>query len=135
MIKPGKLKIISLILFCTAILFCSQTEQVTSATKVEGKLNINTATVQEFTLLPMIGPSKAAAVVTYREENGPFEAIEDLVKVKGIGRRTLQRLEPYLMLKGESNLNVVVVAKTGSKNAPATGEKNQEIKEEPEKEQ
>lgn len=82
---------------------------VHGATQVEGQLNINTATVEEFVLLPMIGPSKAAAIVAFREENGPFESIGDMVNVKGIGRRTLQRLEPFLKLEGESDLRVVVV--------------------------
>ena len=93
--------------------------RVFGATKIEGKLNINTATVNELVLLPGIGPSKAAIIAAYREENGPFENIEDLINVKGIGRRTLQKLEPYLKLDGDSDLQVVVVDSSTSKDSTA----------------
>ena len=52
-----------------------------------GKLNINTATVEEFTSLPNIGPSRAAAIVDYREREGPFESVDDLMNVGGIGEK------------------------------------------------
>lgn len=95
---------------CAIILFnFLNMNDINAATRIEGKLNINTATVSEFTLLPGIGPSKAAAIAAYREGNGSFESLEDLINVKGIGRRTLQKLEKYLKLDGESDLRVVVV--------------------------
>jgi competence ComEA-like helix-hairpin-helix protein len=55
-------------------------------------ININTA--NEETLdqaLDGIGPKKAQAIVTYREEHGPFTSVDDLTQVKGIGRGTLDR--------------------------------------------
>ena len=52
-----------------------------------GKLNINTATVEEFTSLPNIGPSRAAAIVDYREREGPFDSVDDLMNVGGIGEK------------------------------------------------
>ena len=52
-----------------------------------GKLNINTATVEEFTSLPNIGPSRAAAIVDYREREGPFVSVDDLQNVGGIGEK------------------------------------------------
>lgn len=54
-------------------------------------VNINTASAQEIAdALKGVGPSKAAAIVEYREKNGPFQSVEDLVQVKGIGPSTLQ---------------------------------------------
>ena len=50
-----------------------------------GKLNINTATVEQFTSLPNIGPSRAAAIVDYREREGPFDSVDELKNVGGIG--------------------------------------------------
>lgn len=50
-----------------------------------GKLNINTATVEQFTSLPNIGPSRAAAIVDYREREGPFGSVDELKNVGGIG--------------------------------------------------
>lgn len=52
------------------------------------KININTATVDELARLQRVGPAYAARIVEYREQNGPFEKIEDLLKVRGIGPKT-----------------------------------------------
>jgi comEA protein len=59
-------------------------------------LNINTATINDFTQLPRIGPSIAKRIVAYRAENGPFRSTDELLKVKGIGPKTLERIKPYL---------------------------------------
>ena len=58
-----------------------------------GRLNINTATVEELTTLPNIGPSRAAAIVDYREHEGPFSSIDDLMNV-GRDRREDYGLDP-----------------------------------------
>lgn len=50
-------------------------------------LDINTATAEELTALPGLGPEKAAALVAYREEHGPFAALADAAAVKGISLR------------------------------------------------
>ncbi len=52
-----------------------------------GKLNINTATVEDFISLPNIGPSRAAAIVGHRERVGPFTSVDDLKNVTGIGEK------------------------------------------------
>jgi len=57
------------------------------------RININTATEDELQTLPRIGPAMAAKIVQYREENGRFDSIEALKKVKGIGAKTYERLE------------------------------------------
>ena len=64
----------------------------TSASWAEdtGKININTASVQEIAKLEKIGPSYAERIVQYRKEHGPFEKPEDLMKVKGIGPKTFE---------------------------------------------
>jgi competence protein ComEA len=55
-------------------------------------ININTASAEELTALPGIGEQKAAAIVEYREANGPFQTVEDLLLVPGIGETTLDGL-------------------------------------------
>lgn len=56
-------------------------------------ININTASASRLTDLPGIGPSKAKAIVEYRESHGAFAAPEDLMKVKGIGEKTYSALK------------------------------------------
>ena len=56
------------------------------------KVNINLATSEELQTLTGIGPSKAEAIIAYREEQGPFTKIEDLLEVTGIGEKSLEKL-------------------------------------------
>ncbi len=54
-------------------------------------VNINTADADALAeALEGVGPAKAQAIVSYREANGPFENVEDLLQVEGIGERTLE---------------------------------------------
>jgi len=61
-----------------------------------GLININTASLQELDTLPGIGPSKAAAIIDYRQKNGPFDTIEDIMKVSGIGQVTFEKLKSLI---------------------------------------
>jgi len=54
------------------------------------KVNINTATAEEIAQLKNIGSTYAMRIVEYRQENGPFEKAEDILKVKGIGEKTYE---------------------------------------------
>lgn len=58
---------------------------ITDSAKTSGKVSINTATKEELMTLTGIGDSKAEDIIKYREENGPFKAIEDIKNVSGIG--------------------------------------------------
>lgn len=58
----------------------------------EGKLNINTATVQELTVLSGIGEVLAQRIVEYREKNGPYKDTSDLLNIKGIGPVKLKNI-------------------------------------------
>lgn len=61
-----------------------------------GTLELNRATAPEWERLPGIGPSLAARIVADRAERGPFRSPEGLLRVRGIGPRTLERIRPYL---------------------------------------
>src|SRR5207237_8224345 len=68
-----------------------------------GTANLNQASEESLELLPGIGPTKAHRIVEWRGKH-PFRKIEDLVKVKGIGKKTFARLRPYLAIAGETTL-------------------------------
>ncbi|MEC7469509.1 MAG: ComEA family DNA-binding protein [Pseudomonadota bacterium] len=55
-------------------------------------VNLNAANVEQLMALPGIGKSKAQAIVAYREEQGPFSSVDDLINVKGIGKKLLAKL-------------------------------------------
>lgn len=61
-------------------------------------VSLNHANVTELESLPEVGPVTAEAIVAWREQNGAFSAIDELLEVDGIGEKTLQRLTPYVTL-------------------------------------
>jgi len=73
-----------------------------------GKVNVNKASAEQLALLPRVGPSIAARIVEFREENGEFAAPEDLMLVRGIGEKTFELLEPYVALSGATTLSAKV---------------------------
>jgi competence ComEA-like helix-hairpin-helix protein len=67
------------------------------AEKQQGyRIDVNQATVYELIHLPDIGPALAERIVQYRDQHGPFRALEDLRQVGGIGPQTLKSMAPYL---------------------------------------
>jgi competence protein ComEA len=71
----------------------------------KGVVNINTASAEQLQLLPRVGPALAGRIIAFRETNGPFRSIDEIVAVKGIGERSFAKLEPYLTTKGETTLS------------------------------
>ncbi|RBP02393.1 helix-hairpin-helix domain-containing protein [Rossellomorea aquimaris] len=63
------------------------------------RININTATQQEFETLPGIGPAKASTFIQYREEHGPFAAIEEIQNISGVGEKTFEKLKEYIYVQ------------------------------------
>ncbi|HKB07493.1 MAG TPA: helix-hairpin-helix domain-containing protein [Candidatus Polarisedimenticolia bacterium] len=62
------------------------------------KVNINTAGVDELVALPGIGKAYAERIVEYRQKNGPFKKVEDLLNVRGIGEKTFDRIRERLTI-------------------------------------
>lgn len=62
----------------------------------DSRVNINQASKEELETLPGIGPAKAQAILDFREENGSFKEVEDLLQVNGIGEKTLENLIEYI---------------------------------------
>ena len=68
---------------------------------VEGRVNINTAGLEELMTLPGIGEARARAIIDDREANGPFLYPEDLTRVAGIGEGILDRLLDQITTGGQ----------------------------------
>ncbi|MGB0714079.1 MAG: ComEA family DNA-binding protein [Gammaproteobacteria bacterium] len=62
-------------------------------------VNLNTADADALSALNGIGESRAQAIVAYRDANGPFKSVDDLVQVKGIGEKLLAKLKPMLTVE------------------------------------
>ena len=73
----------------------------TAAPKAPTLIDINTATAEELTALPGLGPRKAAALVAYREAHGPFRSVDELIAVEGIGEGKLEKLRELVTVEEE----------------------------------
>lgn len=63
-----------------------------------GKINLNTASSTDLEQLSGIGPQKASAIVTYRETEGPFKTIEEVMNVSGIGEKTFEGMKEEIVV-------------------------------------
>jgi len=61
-------------------------------------LNLNVATADQLAQLPGIGPTTAQSIVDFREKSGPFRRVEDLLAIRGISRKKLEAIRPYVIV-------------------------------------
>jgi competence protein ComEA len=87
----------------------------------DGVVNIQTASAEELQRLPGIGPSKAAAIIAFRERTA-FRRVEDILRVRGIGRATFRRLRPYLSVSGATTLAAEVATQRATPDAADDGD-------------
>lgn len=71
----------------------------TGGTSPAGKLNLNTADVDQLKILPGIGEVRAQAIVSHREDNGAFTSVDALLDVSGIGVATLESLRDFIEVR------------------------------------
>jgi competence protein ComEA len=67
-----------------------------AASTVGAPLNLNTATVTQLEALPGVGMKVAERIVEYRQKNGGFKRVEDLMNVRGVGEKSFVKLKPML---------------------------------------
>jgi competence protein ComEA len=66
-------------------------------------VNLNTAAAAELATLPGIGERTAARIIEYRQKNGPFKKIEELMNVQGIGEKSFLKLKPQLTVVSKTD--------------------------------
>ena len=79
----------------TSLVLPGATEASSSGSS-QDLININTASVEELDSLPSIGPTIAQRIIDYRDENGPFQTIEDILNVSGVGPSTFDQIKDLI---------------------------------------
>ncbi len=93
------LRIVALSAAFVALFFASSGAAfAASAPAPAGKVNINSASVEQLAALPGIGDTLATRIVEQRQKSGGFKSVQELMTVKGIGEKNLAKLEPHLTL-------------------------------------
>lgn len=68
-----------------------------------GIVNINTASASDLEALPGIGAKTAARIVDYRQKNGPFKKVEELMNVRGVGEKNFLKLKPQISVASKTD--------------------------------
>ena len=70
----------------------------TDTNDTSGKININTASLEQLMEIPGIGESKARAIITYRDTNGGFSSIEEVMNIEGIKEGVFSKMKEYIVV-------------------------------------
>lgn len=97
------LLVLALAVTASAVL-AAEAKEKEAKSDSRGVVNVNQASESQLALLPRIGPALAARIVEFRETNGEFKSPEDLILVRGIGEKTFQLMEPFVVTSGDTTL-------------------------------
>ncbi|MFD6505913.1 MULTISPECIES: helix-hairpin-helix domain-containing protein [unclassified Bacillus (in: firmicutes)] len=75
-----------------------QVQEVATFSKGEAKIQINAASKEQLEKITGIGSRKAESILKYREEHGPFQKIEDLLEIDGIGAKSLEKIKDQIII-------------------------------------
>lgn len=84
------------------------------------KININTANATELDAIPEVGPATAAKIIDYREVNGPFLVIEDIMKVSGIKQTTFDKMKDYIVVSDPVIVDPPIIPPTSTTTSTTT---------------
>jgi competence ComEA-like helix-hairpin-helix protein len=84
---------------------------------LDGVVNLNTAPAELLELLPGVGPAKVLSIIVYRQRR-PFRTVDELVRIKGIGRKMVRRLRAHLAVSGPTTARAVHHARGTEAPAP-----------------
>ena len=88
-----------LVLLCATAAFAQTSAKppaAASSAAVSAPVNLNTATVTQLDALPGVGKATAERIIEYRQKNGGFKKIEELMNVKGVGEKSFLKLKPLV---------------------------------------
>lgn len=91
--------LVAFLCFAAPLASLAADEPIQVASLEVATINVNTATVKELQSLPGIGQVTAERIITYRTEKGPFTAVDDLTKVKGIGKKSLEKIRALVAVE------------------------------------
>ena len=96
-------------IFLAAMAILALSSAVARAEKIqlEGVVNLNTATPDELRLIPGVGPARVRNILAYRHAH-PFRTVDELARIKGIGRKTVRHWRMHLAVGGPSTAQKVV---------------------------
>jgi competence protein ComEA len=92
----GLIVLVAFALSAAAPALAAAPSQKDSRASSSAPVDLNAATADRLTTVPGIGKVMAQRIVDWRDEHGPFRRVEDLMKVKGVGEKTLEKLRPYV---------------------------------------
>ena len=98
------------------------TPSATATPSASGVVDVNTAGEEQLVLLPGIGPTKARAILAARQRMGRFRRVEDLLRVRGIGRATLRRIRNMVSLQGGTTMTTRPATSRSAPPADGAGE-------------
>lgn len=81
------------------VVAASTTRRSSRAKETPVRMNLNTASARLLQRLPRVGPKMAERIIAYREAHGPFARASHIQRVRGIGSKTFEKMEPYLFVE------------------------------------
>lgn len=95
------------VLFC-GMLFTSSADAAgrsgrTGKPAPTSKVNLNSASAQQLTVLPGVGPKLAERIIEYRQKSGGFHSTQEVMNVKGVGEKGFAKIEAYVVVSGEAS--------------------------------
>src|SRR5712675_2736499 len=96
-------------LFFALLIFCFVAEGMSAATKKPPlkPININTANSEELQQVPGIGPATAEKILQMRKSYGVFKSVDELLSIRGIGKKRLEKMRKYLVVSKSTAVNKI----------------------------